>query len=568
VARTRREIVATISALLLEMAACTTDTGGSDGVAADAADQPLRIGSVWEITSVDPLTEGYWAEVFAYGELLLRPTPSGEPEPWVLKSAETVSPTEWELEVNEGVSFQNGSPCDAEAVAALINHQLAENALLKPILPGALAEATGPTTLTLTTKSPVSIVPNLLTHDDLFPVYDVEAYKANEGDGETFVGAGLYTGPYEVTELNAEHLVLERYEDYWQGTPALPGVEVKFIADHQARVLAVQSGEVDIALYPPTESAGTLEDSAHYMTAEHGTNGPRLIFNMRKPPIDDVLVRRALSAAVNYEAITNDVMDGYYDVAQGLFPAVMPFAVANQVHDPDEARALLDQAGWTDSGEGTRSKDGRPLELTLVTYRTDPDMQPIAVAIRSQLQELGIAVEIWEIESSAQLYDKDFTDWHAGLILSSYYGVQGDAVGVVLQYLTSDGGYNSGGLADPEIDALAEEMVETFDQERRYDLFHELQEIVIAEKAYTIVPAEKRIPAVVSNAWSHYRPSENYLWADGAATGGMRMPSGTAQALQLLIDPRSGGVAAGPGRSSPIPHCASSSKCSGHKGTS
>lgn len=508
--------LAVVAASFLVLAGCSVDDTPGGGVAGSGVPGSLRIATPWEIATLDPLAGDNWAPLFGYGESLLRSTPDGEPDPWVLESAEAVSETKWKLTVHEGVTFQNGKPCDAEAVAELMNFYLAENPVLKPMLPGAVAKATGSTTVMLTTTSPISNLPNILTSDTGFPVLDVDALKSAGDDKQALVDAGIYTGPYEVTELTSDHMVLERNDEYWQGDPALPGVEFKFISDPQARVFAVQSGEVDVAIYPPTEAAATLEDStAHYVTAEHGTAGPRVVFNLERAPVDDVLVRRALSLGLDYEAIANDVMDGYFDVGEGMFPMQMPFAVANQVYDPEQAQDLLDRAGWVESGEGVRTKNGQPLELTLATYRTDPDLLTVALAMRSQLQEIGIALDIREVDSSSVLYERDFTDWHLAMLTSGYFGVVGDAVGVVQDYLTSDGANNFyHGLADPEIDALADELSETFDQEQRYDLLRELQELMIVEKAYTVVVAAKRWAAVVSDKWADYEVPENYLYVD------------------------------------------------------
>lgn len=495
-------MVATIVASLLVLAGCSSGSEAEPDTAG-----PLRIASPWEITSLDPVAEGFWSTGYGYGETLLRQTPEAVPEPWILESAEAVSDTEWELTLQEGVTFHNGNPLDGKALAALLNYQIAENPVLEPFLSGAVAKATGPTTVTLTTKSPVSFVPNLLSSEEAVPVYDARTYKKlPSDDAQALLDAGLYTGPYEVTELNVEHLVAKRYDDYWKGTPALPGVEVKFIADPQARGLGVESGEIDIAMFPPTEVARRLESSsaAHFLTSEYGTLGPRVIFNLDKAPITDVLVRRALSAAVDYEAIANDVMDGYYNVAEGLYPMHLPFAVANQAYDPERAGDLLDQAGWVESGEGVRTKNGQPLELTLATYRTAPDLQPIAVALRSQLEQVGIALKIREIDSSSVLLEEDFTDWHFAILVTSYFGNTGSIVEIVHDYMTSDGARNFAGISDPEIDALADEMSRTFDQERLYDLLRELQNVMIAEKAYTIVVAEQRDAVVASDAWAEY----------------------------------------------------------------
>lgn len=504
-----RQTLAALAAALLVLVGCGggADAGGTSG--------PFRIASSFEIGSLDPLAEGFWSPGFGYGELLLRPTPDGVPEPWILESAEATSPTQWNLTLHEGVTFQNGNPLDGKALAAMLNYQIAKHPVVQPILPGARAKATGPTTATLTTTSPVSFVPNLLASEEAFPVYDVAAYKAAKGDEQALLEAGIYTGPYVVTELNAEHLLAERDDDYWQGTPALPGVEVKFIEDPQARVLAVQSGEVDMDIYPPTEAAATVEGSgtAHYLTADEGTLGPRVIFNLDKSPIDDVQVRRALIAAIDYETIADDVMDGYYDVAGGMYPMHLPFAVENQVYDPERAEDLLEQAGWVESGEG-RAKDGEPLEVIIASFRDDPDLQPIAVAMRSQLEEVGFEIEIKELEDFTAISDENFDDWHLALRRTGYFGNTGSIVEIVHDYLTSDGARNEAGIANPEIDALAEQMDRALDEQQQYALLRELQDVVITENAYTMAPAAKRRAVVVSDAWADYEVSPHYIFVD------------------------------------------------------
>jgi peptide/nickel transport system substrate-binding protein len=516
------QVIAALAAAVLFLTGCDPGTGSVEGEAStrtkgSSVDEPLRAATPWEITSLDPVAEGYWSMDLGYGEYLLRPTPSGVPEPWVLESFEATSDTEWQLELHEGVTFQNGKPCDAAAVAAMMNRQLAKNPLLEPVLPDAVAEAIGPTTVKLTTASPVSYVPELLANAEMFPVYDVEAVKAAGKDTQALVGAGIYTGPYEVTELNSEQIVLERNENYWQGRPPLPGVEVKFIPDHQARVLAVQSGEIDIAFYPPPQAATMLESSAgaHYVESAESTLGPRAYPNLRKPPMDDVRVRRAVTLAIDYEEIANDVMDGHFEVPQGMYPMEAPFAVANQVHDPDQARALLDEAGWVDSGERVRTKNGQQLELKLVTYREGAEMEPIAVAMRSQLREVGITLQIEPVEDISLTYSRsgEFTDWHLAMSGSGYFGIYGDYVGKIGDYFTSDGARNAS-INDPEIDALHAELTKTFDEDRRYEILRELQDIIVAEQAYGIIVSGARRAAVVSDDWACYEPSAMLIQID------------------------------------------------------
>src|SRR5690606_18075648 len=94
--------------------------------------------------------------------------------------------------------------------------------------------------------------------EGLFAVFDPKAARRAGSDPDKLLAAGLYTGPFRVTALRPDALTLERNPDYWGGEVTLPGVEVRFVPDAQARVLAVRNDEADLAFYPPTEALRTL----------------------------------------------------------------------------------------------------------------------------------------------------------------------------------------------------------------------------------------------------------------------------------------------------------------------
>lgn len=228
-----------VAALLL--AGCSA-TGGSE-----AARSGLRVATPWQVTTLDPVSEGYWSMNLGYGEYLLRPMPSGIPQPWVAKSAEPVTQTEWRITLHRGVTFQNGEPADADAIAAMMNHQLAENPLLDPVLPGAVATSTGPTTVMLTTTSPVAHVPELLAHAEMFPVYDVEAVESVGENKQELVGACLVdTERAGVVRDTRRHLAphdrdLSQLVDRIMMRAVHHEVELRIVDRHRAVDLSCQS---------------------------------------------------------------------------------------------------------------------------------------------------------------------------------------------------------------------------------------------------------------------------------------------------------------------------------------
>ena len=102
-------------------------------------------------------------------------------------------------------------------------------------------------------------MPYILGDEDFFVIYDQAAYLKAKGSPAKLIAAKIYTGPYVVTDANDQIMHEVRNPIYWDGTPKLSEVTVKFITDAESRILAVEHGEADLALYPPTTAAKTLK---------------------------------------------------------------------------------------------------------------------------------------------------------------------------------------------------------------------------------------------------------------------------------------------------------------------
>jgi len=472
---------------------------------------PLTVVTSFRIKSLDPIKQGFWYSEFGAAELLMKWDRDFIVKPWVLESLEQIDDLNWRLTLRPNVTFQNGKVLDAKALAALMNRQLELSPSAQANLPGASVEATGKFEVVLTTQEPTPTVPNILASESVFPVYDVEAVEAVGEEYEKLAGSGFYTGPYQVVSLDDQALVLERYEGYWQGVPPLPGVTVKFVSDPQARILAVQNGEADIAIYVPSEAKRIVEgrDDAFFVTAPSTREGVRCVLNLEEPPFDDVAVRRAFNLGIDYKSIAEDVMDGVYLTATGYYPPGFPWLVENQVTDPALAEKLLDEAGWSKGDDGIRVKEGQRLHVTLLIYPQQPDLDPISTAMQAQLKEIGFEVEIQSVDSISDAMKKDLLPWNAGLTFSG--AISGGGAPQLHRYIASDGDRNYGGIADPKLDALIKELNVTFDEGKRTELLQEIQKIIIEEQAYQFFVSCKLFPAVVSPAYQGYLPSHNWL---------------------------------------------------------
>ena len=254
--------------LLAGISACSTSTSSSAPPAA-AKPSTLTIATSFAIGDLDPIENGYWGNELGYGELLMKPRLDGTVKPWLLKSLTSPSPTTWVLTLNSGIRFQDGKPLNAASLIACMQYQLKQSASATgSALPGARLTATGTDQVTVTTTSPVPNMPYILGDEDYFIIYDQAAYPKAKGSPAKLIAAKIYTGPYVVTDVSDQIMHEVRNPIYWDGTPKLSEVTVKFITDAESRILAVEHGEADLALYPPTTAAKTLtgRTDAYFVT--------------------------------------------------------------------------------------------------------------------------------------------------------------------------------------------------------------------------------------------------------------------------------------------------------------
>lgn len=514
--RPTRVVAGLLAPLALVLAACGAPGAPPPTQGPSAA--PLRIATSFSVDTLDPIEDGFWMPEFGVAETPMRVTAAGVLEPWLIEKLDRAADDRtWVLTLRPGVTFQNGKPVDAAALAATMTRQLELSPSAQAELGGATVAVTGDRQVTLTTATPDANVPHALADESVFAVYDAPAVAAVGEDYGKLAGAGIYTGPYAVRSLDGQRMELDPFPGHWAGTPPLSGVTVRFVTDAQARILAVQNGELDLALYVPTDAKRVLagNPNAVFLTPEQGTGTATLMINTKRAPFADPAARRAVSLGLDYRSIATEVLDGAYAVAEGMYPALFPFAVPNQRTDAAAARALLDGAGWAPGPDGVRAKDGAPLRVVLLTYPQQPDTRTMAIAVQAQLAPLGFAVEIRQVEDITATLEES-PDWDGALIFNGTAGFTGAPEPFLRRYLATGGDRNYGGVADPELDELTTRLGTTFDDTARKALLARIQEIVISEQAYMAVVAVKKFPVVAAPAWRGYQPSNslNHVTAD------------------------------------------------------
>ena len=236
------------------------------------------------------------------------------------------------------------------------------------------------------------------------------------------------TGPYIREEMiSGDCTRFVRNENYWGEAPYYDEVVIKYIPEASSRLQALQTGEVDLIYgadllsYDDYNQALSL-DGIEGAINDGNTLTRNLVLNASSEILSDLKVRQAIAYAVNKEEITKGLTYGYETPATSLFAPGAPYTDitynSTWSYDLDKANALLDEAGWVmNESTGIREKDGQQLSLNY-TYWTDLSLaQDMALAIKTQLAEVGIDVTTtgqdqmtWWTEGVAGNYD--ITTWN------------------------------------------------------------------------------------------------------------------------------------------------------------
>lgn len=379
-------------------------------------------------------------------------------EPWLAESWDSQDGQLWTIELRKDVTFQNGNPMDGAAVKASLERAMKDSMAIKNALRIESIEANAHT-LTIKTTVPFPEFPSELVHPNT-SIIDV-----TEAD---FVNKPIGTGPFAVSSFTPGAAIeLVRYDGYWNGAAKLESAKFSFNEDANARSLALQSGTADIVFRPEVESLSNLEALPGVKVESTSTFRVHLMFmNLERKLLQDIHVRQAVDALINRQAIVDTILRGHAEVATGPFPSTFSFApdYPEKKTGMDAARAYLQEGGYSEVN-GVMQKDGEPLTLKLLTYSARADLPLIAQVFQSDAGQLGIDVQIQQIESPEE-YMTSNRDWD----LSTYSiltAPRGDAGYYLNASYHPNGALNFSGTDDDHLTALIDKLNTTVGQEER-----------------------------------------------------------------------------------------------------
>ena len=258
------------------------------------------------------------------------------------------------------------------------------------------------------------------------------------------------------------------FDGWYGGRPLLDKIEVTIIAEPSSRISALEAGDVDMLdIVPPIGVAQLIENPDITLVQTPGTSWQGLAMNWARPPWDNPEARMAVAKAINRDAVIETALFGLATPSIGAIAPAFAWAyippdqtTTPQAFSLDEAKALADKAGISGA---------KP------TIMGTSDVQRQAEVVRNQLSDLGLDVQIEQLQQAA---------WNERWLAGDYDWILNGSVADAdpddghWNFFYSEGPWNSYGYKNAKVDELLLATRTTDDQAQRADLFQQIQSIL------------------------------------------------------------------------------------------
>jgi peptide/nickel transport system substrate-binding protein len=384
------------------------------------------------------------------------------PESALATTWATVDRRTWTFTLRPNVRFHDGTPLDAEAVVANLEHLRKERAF-----PGQ-AERIGPHVVAITLDRPNAALLATLSQ----PFFSLQSPRALGSEASTLpVG----TGPFRLATARPGLVELEANAGYWGGAPRIKHVSFRRFANEDALVAALLDGGVDVTTAVSPDRVSRLRHRGDItLDSQTGLNLAFLSVNNEHKPFSDPLVRQALARAVDRNGLVSGVLGGHGEPAQNPLPPSLWGHVkrSNKILlDRVAARKLLAQAGL-----------GQGFETSLMAVDSPRPYMPAPLALAGRLQEdlqqVGIVVHLRTVPSWSEYveratrgdYDLAVLGWQADTV---------DPNDFLSALLASEaiGTTNRSRYRSPAMDALLKRARMGGDPDERLVVYREAQDL-------------------------------------------------------------------------------------------
>ncbi|MCC7103712.1 MAG: hypothetical protein IT307_01095, partial [Chloroflexi bacterium] len=316
----------------------------------------------------------------------------------------------------------------------------------------------------------------------------------------------VFSGPFKLREWQRDdHAVFEANPSYWEGRPLLDTYTIRIVPSPEIAYQMLKTGEVDQGVVTPDNynEAKNLPNVKMYEWWPAAATWRYLGFNLRRPLLQDVQVRRAISYAVNRNAIASQILNNLAQPTYSVFPPsswVYNPNVPKYEYDPAKAKELLEAAGIKAGPNGLRqTKDGKPIKLRILFGpQTSKTASQTAVVTQQWLKDVGLDAEVQGLEWGSYLsslrtepfdWDINVGAWQSTIEPHWMNQIWGEESIPDLNHVA---------YVNKQVEQLFDQGSKEFDFDKRKQIYQQIQQIISEDAPYVFLTYDMGYSAINS----------------------------------------------------------------------
>jgi ABC-type transport system substrate-binding protein len=301
------------------------------------------------------------------------------------------------------------------------------------------------------------------------------------------------SGRFQFVEWQGDEFIqLRRFENYWEGPAQYQDFYMRIIPELFTQEVEFRTGALDFYGAQPHQVDRYKNDPTYQWFSSLGFAYTYIGYNNRKPLLADPKIRKALGMAINVDEVITYLMYGEGERTTGPYPKNTEWydpSIQPIPYDPQGARAIFEEAGWTMNRQGWLEKDGKIFEFTLITNHGNPVRRNLMTIAQNAWKKIGVRVNTQVFEWAVFLNDFVNTGEFDAVVLGWSMGIDPDLYQIWHSSQSGPQQLNFVGYDNPRADDLILRIRQEYNRDSQRQLTRKLHRLIHEDQPYTFLYA-------------------------------------------------------------------------------